>query len=310
MHLLAKFFPSNRKGENPVAVKMFYIMSSVKNIFYKRRSKEKIKWPAVEGNYLTGNPTGKVAVCTLTTNDLMEPVSKWDEVAIAGKVYTPNLGIEKIILNVISNSNIRFLLLCGKDSPVFHAGQALQSMFHSGINKEKRIINAIGHFPVLRNISKGKIEQFLQQIELIDCTGETDIKHLKNKVSELAERNTGIYYAENGPLKIEEELSEEEKFIELKPGGKRVSLDYDSKGFFVITTDLKSKQITVKHYYKDNKAGHIIHGHSAESILLAILQKELVSQLTHAGYLGAELSKAETAIKLNLKYEQDQPLCQ
>jgi len=75
-----------------------------------------------------------------------------------------------------------------------------------------------------------------------------------------------------------------------------------TKFFFVITTDLEKKQIAVKHYYKDNQPGFIIQGHSAEAILLSLLQNELVSQLSHAGYFCAELSKAETALKLNLKY--------
>jgi tetrahydromethanopterin S-methyltransferase subunit A len=30
--------------------------------------------------------------------------------------------------------------------------------------------------------------------------------------------------------------------------------------------------------------------------------------MSHAGYLGVELAKAETALKLSLKYTQDQPL--
>ena len=40
----------------------------------------------------------------------------------------------------------------------------------------------------------------------------------------------------------------------------------------------------------------------------SLLEKNLVSQMSHAGYLGAELTKAETALKLNLKYVQDQSL--
>ncbi len=64
----------------------------------------------------------------------------------------------------------------------------------------------------------------------------------------------------------------------------------------------------VKHYYPDHRPGHLIKGHSAESILLAILDKELVSQNSHAGYLGGELAKAETALRLGLLYEQDKPL--
>src|SRR5262249_32922099 len=35
---------------------------------------------------------------------------------------------------------------------------------------------------------------------------------------------------------------------------------------------------------------------------------DLVTQLDHAGYLGAELAKAETALRLGLRYVQDRPL--
>jgi len=43
-------------------------------------------------------------------------------------------------------------------------------------------------------------------------------------------------------------------------------------------------------------------------MLLGLVRENLVSQLSHAGYLGAELAKAEAAILLDLRYEQDQPL--
>ena len=45
-------------------------------------------------------------------------------------------------------------------------------------------------------------------------------------------------------------------------------------------------------------------------MLLGLLRERLVSQLSHAGYLGAELAKAEAALRLGLRYEQDQPLKQ
>ena len=72
--------------------------------------------------------------------------------------------------------------------------------------------------------------------------------------------------------------------------------------------DNVKNKIIVKHYNKDNQPGFIIKGHSSESILLAILKKELISQMSHAGYLGGELSKAEIALKQNLIYTQDQTL--
>jgi tetrahydromethanopterin S-methyltransferase subunit A len=43
-------------------------------------------------------------------------------------------------------------------------------------------------------------------------------------------------------------------------------------------------------------------------MLLGLLREQLVSQLSHAGYLGAELARAEAALRLDLAYEQDRPL--
>ena len=307
MHLLANLFPNSDSGDNPMAVKIFHRMNVVKDFFVSKKFKKNKGWPAVQGNYVVGNPNGQIAVCTLTTDTLIKQIVQWDNIAIVGKVYTPNLGIEKIILNIVSNPNIRFLVLCGKDSPVFHAGQALQSLFQYGIDKEKRIIKAIGHYPVLRNLSVEKINQFIEQVELVDCLEEKNIEILHQKMLELHKMNKQPFSKNNG-TEFTEIISEQAEFSMLKPGGKRIPLDYDHKGFFVITTDPEKKQITVKHYFKDNKPGYLIQGHSAEAILLSLLQNELVSQLSHAGYLGAELSKAETALKLNLKYEQDQSL--
>ena len=51
-----------------------------------------------------------------------------------------------------------------------------------------------------------------------------------------------------------------------------------------------------------------ISGRSAKSILAAIIDRELVSRLDHAGYLGRELERAETALRLKRGYIQDEPL--
>lgn len=307
MHLLTNLFPNADSGDNPVAVKLFYNMTVVKGFFVAKKRNKNKEWPAVQGNYVVSDPSGQIAVCTLTTDAHIKQIAQWNNIAIVGKVYTPNLGIEKIILNCISNPKIRFLVLCGKDSPVFHAGQALQSLFQYGIDKEKRILNAIGHYPVLRNLATEKINQFLEQVELVNYLEENNIVQLQQKILELSKMNKKQTY-KNSDATLAETAPYQEEFTILKPGGKRIPLDYDHKGFFVITTDSDKKQITVKHYFKDNKPGFLIQGHSAEAILLSLLKNELVSQLSHAGYLGAELSKAESALKLNLKYEQDQPL--
>jgi len=306
MHFLGKIFPNDSIGESPAAVKMFYRMTSIMEFFKRKKLSTNSKWPIFSGNYQVINLKGQIAVCTLTSDYFDSAITHCNNVAIVGKVFTPNLGIEKIIQNTISNPKIRYLVLCGKDSPVFHVGQAIQCLFRHGINAQKRIKNAVGHFPVLNNISEEEINIFIKQVELIDCIEEKEPEIICKKIRQIEFKKET--YEGKEIIKNEKNITEEETFIPLKTGGKRIPLDYDEKGFFVITPDLNKREITVKHYYKDNQPGYIIKGHSSESILLAILEKNLVSQMSHAGYLGAELIKAEMALKLNLKYTQDQSL--
>jgi tetrahydromethanopterin S-methyltransferase subunit A len=93
-----------------------------------------------------------------------------------------------------------------------------------------------------------------------------------------------------------------------QPGGKREPLAYNTKGYFAITIDRSVGEIVVRHYLTDNSPAHEMRGRTGESLLLGLLREGLVSQLSHAGYLGAELARAEAALRLQLRYEQDQPL--
>jgi len=86
-------------------------------------------WPVVDGSYSVGDPTAPIAVCALTSDELIQPLAQVPGVAIAGEVQTANLGIERIILNVTGNPSIRFLLLCGKESRLFGPGQTLGALF-------------------------------------------------------------------------------------------------------------------------------------------------------------------------------------
>lgn len=130
MHILAKLFPNTATGENSTAVKIFYRMSNIKEFIIRtKRTNKDSNWPPLSGNYQIINPKGQIAICTLTSEIFTSPVLKWNNVAIIGKLYTPNLGIERIILNIITNPNIMYLVLCGKDSTVFQPGQAIECLF-------------------------------------------------------------------------------------------------------------------------------------------------------------------------------------
>jgi tetrahydromethanopterin S-methyltransferase subunit A len=269
-------------------------------------SKNASSWPVVPGSYVVGDPKAPVAVCTLTSERLMRPLANQPGVAISGMVYTANLGIARIIVNLTSNTAIRFLLVCGRDSPLFRPGQSIVSLSDHGMDGNKRIKEAAGYEPVLQSVTSDQIEQFRRQIEVVDWTGEEDIEALKQRIRELSARSPGKFLGK--PDQGASRTSE--SFMIIRPGGQREPLIYDPKGYFVISVEPEKEEIVLRHYLPDHTPAHEMRGRGATSILLGLLRDGLVTQLSHAGYLGEELAKAQTALQFGLRYDQDRPLRQ
>ena len=318
MRMLGRLMPVSEDGENERVVRMMHRVAVAKDVLkagpLRRRLQQrrgKPAWPVIPGSYVLGDPSAAVAVCTLTSAELMPSLARLPGVAIAGRVATPNLGIENIIRNVTTNRAIRFLFLCGKESPVFQPAQALRALLASGVAPDKRIIGAAGPLPVLKNLSPVQIAAFCRQVELVDYTGTTDPIVLAGYIQTLVQRNPGPFaerWEQNEKQPGASTRDEQERFIHLRPGGKRQPLSYDPKGFFIITVDRAKQEILVRHYLADQTPAHEMRGRSAESLVLGLLREELISQLSHAGYLGSELAKAEAALRFGWQYEQDRPL--
>ncbi|MFV0430500.1 MAG: hypothetical protein ACK5KO_13865 [Arachnia sp.] len=296
MRSLAHLMPARADGTNPAAVRALHIADSVR----ERLRHGGAAWPVTSGAYTVGDPTGTIAVCVLTSDELYPALARLPGVAIAGRVVVPNLGIEKIVRNVASNPHIRELVLCGKDSAIFFPGEALTQLHADGVDQERRILGARGHLPTLTNVSVQHIERFRAQVHLTDLIGVTDHATIASRITELADAATGPYA---GPLP-----ADDDPFRTIRPGGRRDRLELDPGGFLVITADHEAGRIEVLHYLSDTTPATRVSGHSAEAILQAVLREGLITQLSHAGYVGSELAKAETALRLNLEYRQDRPL--
>ncbi len=269
-------------------------------------------WPVIDGSYRIGDPAAPVAVCALTSDELLAPLAGIPGVAIAGEVQTANQGIERIIMNVTANPAIRFLLLCGKESRLFRPGQSLSALVENGTDDAKHIVGAEGYEPVLRTVTPQQVATFRRQVELVDWSGEQDLEILRERISSLAMRSPGRFESasegEEGTLSTLP--SAQANFTPIRPGGHREPLIYDPKGYFVITLDRSTNQIILRHYLPDHTPVHEMRGRTAELMMLGLIREGLVSQLSHAGYLGGELAKAESALRLGLRvrYEQDRPL--
>jgi len=93
--------------------------------------------PAVAGEYFVVSADSPVAVTTLASADLAETLAKKkpDGLCIVGKTETENIGIDKIVKNVITNKNIRFLILSGSEVKGHFSGSTLLSLYENGLTK-------------------------------------------------------------------------------------------------------------------------------------------------------------------------------
>lgn len=126
-------------------------------------------WPIVKGDYSVGNVKSRIAVVTLASQINPSP-----DAAIWGSSKTENLGVEKIIVNTISNSNIRYILVCGTESRGHLAGHSLLAIHANGIDEKGRIIGSKGAIPFIENISKEAVKRFQQQVVFLDKIGMTN----------------------------------------------------------------------------------------------------------------------------------------
>src|SRR3989338_9230305 len=85
-------------------------------------------WPIEQGKYLVSNPLPPVGVAVILTAPYDKIPKETEDLVraaiekgagISGTLQTANIGIEKIVVNLISNPNIRYLILAGKESGQF-----------------------------------------------------------------------------------------------------------------------------------------------------------------------------------------------
>jgi tetrahydromethanopterin S-methyltransferase subunit A len=261
---------------------------------------KKSTWPYVPGTYFVLDPQEPVAITTLGSVKLAEELSKLKPqgVSIIGKVETENIGIEKIIKNIISNQSIRFLLMVGKEPPKHLTGATLKALMENGMNEDKKIPSSPGMRPMLPNTAPEEVERFRSQIELIDMTDCADSEIIFAKVLELNARSPGPLASDAIRLQNNTDVP---NIIPRHFDPYKIKLD--PEGYFVITPE--PEHILVEHYdYKENLV-RTLTGDNARDLYLTIVENGWVSKLDHACYIGKELTKAELSRKHHIPYVQD-----
>jgi len=148
-------------------------------------------WPIVKGDFLSGDPNSCVAVVTMGSH-LDEKGICDAGAAVAGSCKTENLGLEKVIANVISNSNIRYVLCCGTEVKGHLSGQSFIALHANGVAGGK-IVGAKGAIPFIENLDDAAIKRFQDQVEIVDIMESEDMGAIKAKISELQGKDPGAF---------------------------------------------------------------------------------------------------------------------
>jgi tetrahydromethanopterin S-methyltransferase subunit A len=148
-------------------------------------------YPPEEGRYLRGNDYSPVAVAVILIYDQekippdiesLVRVGLESGAALSGTVQTENIGIEKLICNIVANPNIRYLVTFGPESPGHQTGDALLRLLEDGVDGRRRIVGAQALTPYLFNLPMEFIARFRQQVRLVNLLNEGDPELLRQAV--------------------------------------------------------------------------------------------------------------------------------
>lgn len=139
--------------------------------------------PIPEEFYI-GNTNSSICVCTLSSIKLLKELKNsqiFENVAIAGRLFTENKGIDSIIKHVNQNKKIKTIFVCGKEVWGHKSGHSLFQLHKYGVDKNNRIINSTSPEPIL-TVSNSQIQYFQKEITLVNLINETNLQLITKKI--------------------------------------------------------------------------------------------------------------------------------
>jgi tetrahydromethanopterin S-methyltransferase subunit A len=261
-------------------------------------------WPRVVGEYFVLDASASVAVSTLASVQLAQALAqqKPQGLALAGKTETENIGIDKIIKNVVTSATLRHLIVAGIDPTGHQPGNTLLALAANGVDENGRVIGSRGKRPVLRNVTPVEIQAFRDQVQIIDMIGCEDVDEIGARIEALSRESVPACGCSEcgGPAPIA--ISTAPTITAGDPGD---VVKMDPAGYLVIVPLPNRGIINVEQYGYDNTLLRTVEGTAARSIYLKLIQEGWVTEASHAAYLGKELTKAELSLQHGFKYIQD-----
>ena len=141
--------------------------------------------------YYFGDQTSPIAVCTLSSIDLLRNLSNskiLSSTSVVGRLLSENKGIDGIIKHLYKNQQITTIIVCGKEVWGHKAGHSLFALHKNGINQNNRIINSSSPDPFI-TASIPEIKHFQNHVTLINQINETDPNAIAKEIQRILSRH-------------------------------------------------------------------------------------------------------------------------
>jgi tetrahydromethanopterin S-methyltransferase subunit A len=253
-----------------------------------------------------GDPASPVGLCTLWTRQerILRGVPR-ELYAACGNLYSL-WGIGLLIRGMLARPTLRYLVVCGVDYA--DTGRALVALLAEGLAPDGTVPGTPTRLEP--DLDAAAVARFRARVTLVDLRGCTDAARVAAAIRALpppadagegAERPRVIVPAGWTPAPLA--AAPPSLLEEAPPAGWQP----DPLGNFLIAVE-RGRLAAVHATTTGGPTGHRFTGRTAAEVYLAILAAGLVSRLDHAAYLGAELARAEIALRAGLPYRQDTPL--
>jgi len=139
----------------------------------------------IEDKLYFGNSKSYFVICTLSSMKLLKEISNsslMKKIYLVGRLLSENKGIDILVRYLISNKQIKTLILCGQDTAGHKPGHSILCLYRNGIDQNGKIIGSKSPDPIL-TLTNNEVLEFQKQIKIIDKIGETEISNLKQEIN-------------------------------------------------------------------------------------------------------------------------------
>ncbi|HJJ27943.1 MAG TPA: tetrahydromethanopterin S-methyltransferase subunit A, partial [Methanocorpusculum sp.] len=180
--------------------------------------------------------------------------------------------------NIISNPNIRFVLLCGTEVKGHLSGQSIEAMHANGVEGGK-IVGSKGAIPFLENLTAEHIKRFQEQVELVNIMESEDMGAIGAKIKELTAKDPGAF----GEDPIVVQISEGD---DGGAGGEEVGEEEPLTGeMALITSRIKAIQMMVTDIGYRTRFSSGLYGGKIEGLMIGLI----IALIVFGAILGVQL---------------------